>query len=335
MDLEIFKKKVEDEIRLLLTGGRSPLFGLEAMNAYHMGLADQQGNLQSSAKGKYLRPLFCLGMCGGLGGDIEKAVPAAASLEIIHRTSLIFDDIQDVGKERNGQPAVWTLWGANQAINAGLELSCHARLAAHRCIERGVLPETTIRILNVLENAVIDLCRGQYLDISFKETVNVTVEDYLRMVRGKTAALFRTACEVGAICAGADAHVQEIAKEFGNDMGIAFQIHDDGLGIWGDENQVGKTANDLQEKKRTLPVVLALQSHPQGMRNWLKAPEITSVDAATIKRWMTNVGILGEVTNIEDQYIQAAGKLLAALSLQPEWTGQFEQLISFLTERKL
>jgi geranylgeranyl diphosphate synthase type I len=329
------RQKVEEEIRSILDGGRSPLFGLDTMNAYHMGFADKEGHPVSASKGKYLRPIFCLAICGGLGGDVDKALPAAASLEIVHRTSLIFDDIQDVGKERNGQPTVWTIWGENQAINAGLALSCYGRLAAQRGSQRGIPAETVLRILNVLENAVKDLCWGQYFDLSSMETLNVGVEDYLRMVRGKTAALFRAACEAGAICAGADSSTQETAREFGNAMGIAFQMHDDYLGIWGDENEVGKTANDLQEKKRTLPVVLALQSHPQGMRNWLKAPEITSVDAATIRRWMTNVGIRDSVRNMRSKYIDAAGRLVAALSLQKEWNGQFDQLLSFLAGRKV
>lgn len=335
VDLESFRAAVENEIKSCLIGGGSPVFGLEAMNAYHMGLADQQGNLQSSSKGKYLRPLFCLAICAGLDGEPEKAVPAAASLELAHRTSLIFDDIQDAGKERNGQPTVWTVWGVNQAINAGLALSCHARLAVHRGLQRGIPPETALRISSVLENAVINLCQGQFLDISFGDTVNVTVEDYLRMVRGKTGALFGAACEVGALCAGVDSPIQERAREFGNAMGIAFQMHDDYLGIWGDENTVGKTANDLTEKKRSLPVVLALQKHPQRMGRWLQLKKISPDLAGTIKFWMENRGIKDDVVNMRSQYIDAAGKLVAALSLQKEAVDQFEQLISFLGERKL
>ncbi|GAH51757.1 unnamed protein product, partial [marine sediment metagenome] len=116
--LDGYRAKVEDELRLLVQKGSTPLLGLNTMNAYHMGFCDRDGNPSDSSKGKYLRPLFCIAMCAGLGGDPEQAIPAAAALELVHRTSLIFDDIQDKGQERNNQPTVWAIWGANQTINA-------------------------------------------------------------------------------------------------------------------------------------------------------------------------------------------------------------------------
>ncbi|GAH42784.1 unnamed protein product, partial [marine sediment metagenome] len=178
--------KVEDELRLIVQKGSTPLLGLDTMSAYHMGFCDRDGKPASSSKGKYLRPLFCIAMCAGLGGDPEQAIPAAAALELVHRTSLIFDDIQDKGQERNNQPTVWAIWGADQAINAGLALSSHARLALHRLTLRNVPAEKVLGISSVLENAVIDLCHGQYMDISFVDAPTVSVKDYLRMVRGKT-----------------------------------------------------------------------------------------------------------------------------------------------------
>ncbi|GAJ01988.1 unnamed protein product, partial [marine sediment metagenome] len=156
--LDGFRSRVEEELREILVKGSTPLLGLNTMNAYHMGFCDREGNPSNSSKGKYLRPLFCLSMCAGLGGDPEQAIPAAAALELTHRTSLIFDDIQDKGKERNNQPTVWATWGADQAINAGLALSCHARLALHRLTIRNVPSEKVLGIQSVLENAVIDLC---------------------------------------------------------------------------------------------------------------------------------------------------------------------------------
>jgi len=102
-------------------------------------------------------------------------------------------------------------------------------------------------------------CRGQSMDISFVDGRSLGVPEYMDMVRGKTATLFGAACEVAAIIAWCDDRTVQLARDFGLNMGIAFQIHDDYLGIWGDEDEVGKTANDLAEKKRTLPVVLALE----------------------------------------------------------------------------
>ena len=347
--LQEYRPKVEDELRLIVQKGSTPLLDLNTMYSYHMGLCDRDGKTLSSTKGKYLRPLFCIAMCAGLGGDPEQAIPAAAALELAHRTTLIFDDIQDEGQERNNQPTVWSIWGTDQAINAGLILSSYARLALHRLTLRNVPAAKVLRISSVLENAVIDLCHGQYMDISFVDAPTVSVRDYLRMVRGKTGALFGASCSVGAILATpclkefpVFGPIMRNALEFGLNMGVAFQIHDDYLGIWGDEATVGKTANDIQEKKRSLPVVLALELFPdklvtsnRTMRNWLNCEFIMEKDAADIRAWLESVGIPEKVKRVERSYIRKARSNLGSLAIQPEWLTLFEEMLAFLSERKL
>lgn len=354
--LDGYRAEVEDELRLLVTKGSTPLLDLNTMYAYHMGFCDRDGKLTSGSKGKYLRPLFCVAMCAGLGGDPEQSIPAAAALELVHRTSLIFDDIQDKGTERNNQPTVWTIWGAEQAINAGLALSCLARLSVHRLSLRDVPVEKVLGISSVLENAVIDLCHGQFMDISFVDSLTVRVKDYLQMVSGKTGALFATACVVGAMLASPDQKeikappgapegkkfrymrfdpVLGQAWEFGLNLGVAFQIHDDYLGIWGEEASVGKTANDLLEKKRSLPVVLALEQFPEPMGDILKNRTMTPLQANLIKSSMEQNRIPEQVKKIEARYIRKARKNLKKLSLSEEWAGHFEEVFSFLSEREL
>ncbi len=336
--------------------GSTPHFDLNTMNAYHMGFCDRDGKPSSSSKGKYLRPLSCIAMCAGLGGDPEQAIPAATALELTHRTTLIFDDIQDKGKERNNQPTVWAIWGADQAINAGLALSSYARLALNRLTLNDVPSGIVLGISSVLEGAVIDVCHGQFLDISFVDSLTVSVKDYLRMVRGKTGALFAASCVVGAMLASPDQEEvkappgikegqkfrylrtnskQSHAWEFGLNMGVAFQIHDDYLGIWGDEASVGKTANDILEKKRSLPVVLALQKFPEAMGDILEHRAITPFEADLIKSSMEQNHIPEQVKKIEERYIRKARKNLEELSLSEEWAGYFEEMISFLSERKV
>jgi len=361
--LEEYRPKVADELRLIVQKGSTPLLGLNTMSAYHMGFCDRDGNPSSSSKGKYLRPLFCIAMCAGLGGDPEQAIPAAAALELVHRTSLIFDDIQDKGQERNNQPTVRSVWGDNQAINAGLVLSSLARLALHRLTLRNVPDVKVLGIQSVLENAVIDLCHGQYMDISFVDAPMVSVKDYIRMVRGKTGALFATSCVVGAMLATSEPEdieappgvpegtkfrymrsdpVLNAAWEFGLNMGVAFQIHDDYLGVWGDEAMVGKTANDIQEKKRSLPVVLALEQFPdervspnRTMRNWFNNPFISKEDADGIRAWMEEKGIPKQVKRVEARYLKKARGNLVSLAIQSEWHALFEEVLSFLSERQI
>jgi len=361
--LDGYRAKVEDELRLVVQKGSTPLFDLNTINCYHMGFCDRDGKPTSGSKGKYLRPLFCIAMCAGLGGDPEQAIPAAAALELAHRTTLIFDDIQDKGQERNNQPTVWAIWGADQAINAGLALSSLARLSVHRLSLRNVPVAKVLGIQSVLENAVIELCHGQYLDVSFVDAPTVSVKDYLRMVTGKTAALFAASCVAGAMLASSPSEevkappgtpegqqfrymrfdpVLGRAWEFGLNMGLAFQIHDDYLGIWGDEATVGKTVNDIQEKKRSLPVVLALQLYPdeevaphRTMRNWLNADFISKKAADGIRTWMEEKGIPEQVKEYERRYISNARKNLQGLSLGQEWLDHFEEALSFLAERQI
>ena len=354
--LEEYRPKVADELRLIVQKGSAPLLGLDTMSAYHMGFGDRDGNPVSSSKGKYLRPLFCIAMCAGLGGDPEQAIPAAAALELTHRTTLIFDDIQDKGQERNNQPTVCSVWGADQAINAGLVLSSQARLALHRLTLRNVPAAKVLGISSVLENAVIDLCHGQFMDISFVEAPTVSVKDYLQMVRGKTGALFAVSCVVGAMLATSDREevlappgipegkkfrymrfdpVLGNAWEFGLNMGVAFQIHDDYLGVWGDEAMVGKTANDLVEKKRALPFIFALQLDPKTSKNWLGFRHPNQEYARVFREWMEEHGIPEKVKRVEARYLKKARANLDSLVIKSEWHDQFEEVISFLSERKL
>lgn len=336
------RSEVEQELREILVKGSTPLFGLTSMYLYHMGFCDREGNLVELPTGKYLRPLLCLAMCSALGGDPQKAIPAAASLEIGHRTSLIFDDIQDKGQVRNGRPTVWSIWGAEQAINAGLALWTHGRLALHRLKDHGVHDSTILRSWRILETATIDLCGGQWRDLHFVDTGRVSVQDYVEMVQGKTSTLFGAACEFGALLASRDDETLRIARDFGMKMGLAFQIQDDYLGIWGDEEQVGKTANDLMEKKWTLPVVLAVEQFPdkqvtarRTLRDWLKADFISKQVVAEIKTWLEQKGIPEQVREMEKEHLLAATQLLDQLELSTEWADRMHSLLDRAVNRIL
>lgn len=339
IDLASLRDQVEAEIRARIMPQTYPLTGLDTMNGYHLGFCDREGNPAAGSKGKYLRPLFCLAVCAGLGGDIQKALPAAASLELIHRTTLVFDDMQDKGEQRNGRPAMWTIWGTNQAINAGLALSCHARLTAQGCYNSGLSAQITLRILNVLENAVMDLCWGQYYDLSFQERYDIKTEDYMRMIEGKTGTLFGAACEVGALCASLEplSFYQEEriekARDFGLVLGKAFQIWDDYLGIWGNESIVGKTANDLVEKKRSFPIVRAMEVLPELASSYLRREDVTPEDAHTFRLIMEQHGIKEETKLQAHNLILESRKLLEQLNLSQYWEDQIGQFLNMVINR--
>lgn len=349
-----FRPLIEDELRKLVVKGRPPLLDLETMLTYHLGFTDQHGKKEDAATGKYMRSLFCMAICAGLGGNPQRVLPAAACLELAHRTTLIFDDIQDKGEERNNRPTVWTIWGVNQAINAGFALSSYSHLALLGLRRQGVPNTVILEVWKVLENTVLGLCQGQHSDISFMDRCDITLDDYLEMVRGKTALLFASSCEIGAMLAAVshrykgspvaphdeewfryigDRPVASLAAGFGMNMGIAFQIHDDYLGVWGNEAMVGKTANDIIEKKRALPMVLALQEYPEPVKAFLERKNISDLEANLMRDSMERNGIMERVKELEMQYTNAAWDDLEALQLEDQWNEEISGLLRLVTDR--
>ncbi|HEX5416388.1 MAG TPA: polyprenyl synthetase family protein [Chloroflexota bacterium] len=225
---------------------------------YHLGWLDERFQPTAARSGKRLRPTFCLLSCEAAGADYRRALPAAAALELLHNFSLIHDDVEDRGTERWGRPTVMARWGDALAINAGdamLILSGLALLDG----DVSVGPRETLRMLRVLNETCLRLTEGQHLDISRERDLAMTPEQYQEIIVRKTAALLGCSCQLGALAAGAEEKRAAAFREFGTQIGIAFQIQDDILGIWGDPAITGKpAAADVRGHKITLPVIAAL-----------------------------------------------------------------------------
>jgi geranylgeranyl diphosphate synthase type I len=256
-----FLPAIEAEMRAVLNlkdgNGRSePFYG---MIHYHMGWADEALRRVDHNGGKRIRPLLCLLTCAAAGGEWQLAVPAAAAIEILHNFSLVHDDIQDDSPTRRGQPTVWSLWGRPQAINTGDAMFALAHLAMARLADLGVPPGIVIRALRRFDETCVALTLGQYTDMSFESRDRVSADEYVGMITDKTAALLALSTELGALIAGADDEQIENFQKFGLNLGLAFQVQDDILGIWGDEKVTGKSAaTDITTRKKTLPVLYAL-----------------------------------------------------------------------------
>jgi geranylgeranyl diphosphate synthase type I len=191
---------------------------------------------------------------------MEQSLPAAAGLEILHNFSLIHDDIEDNSATRRGRPTVWKLWGPPQAINAGDGMFALAHLAFARLPERGVPVELAFAALKTFDQTCLALTHGQHLDMCFEQRLDVTVDDYMTMITGKTATLIGTSTYLGARLAGADAYTADEYRDFGLHLGLTFQVRDDILGIWGATGVTGKsTSTDIETRKKTLPVVFGLE----------------------------------------------------------------------------
>ena len=215
--------------------------------------------------GKRIRPTLCLLACAAAGGDPQQAVPAAAGLELLHNFSLIHDDIEDNSATRRHRATAWVVFGMPLALNAGDAMFSLAHNAFHRLPGRGVPDAHVLGALRGFDETCILLTEGQFLDMAFETRLAVTVHEYFAMIHGKTAALLGAAPQIGALLAGAGPEIGGIYRRFGRALGMAFQLQDDVLGIWGDEVVTGKSAaSDILSKKKSLPVIYAMADERVG-----------------------------------------------------------------------
>ena len=261
-----FRDDIETEIKSLVLEEGFPLY---RMMGYHMGWLDEYGEAAEGESGKRIRPTLSLLACEALGGDVKAVLPAAAAVELVHNFSLIHDDIQDGNSERHNRPTVWWVWGPAQAINAGDGMHALARLALLRQTGEGMSPERTLKAVGLLDQACLRLCEGQYLDLTYQERVDISQDAYFKMVEGKTAALISCAAELGAVMSSAEEPVERAIAQFGAKLGTAFQIRDDILDLWGQQDTGKPLAGDILNKKKSLPIVYAIENASGAERRTL------------------------------------------------------------------
>lgn len=373
------RRAVDDELRACVGDRPSPFYDLIR---YHLGWVDERGEPVCQPGGKMLRPVLCLLSCQAVGGDYARALPAAAAIEMVHDFSLIHDDIQDQSPKRRHRPTIWWLWGQAQAITAGDGLHVMSNLAHLRLLERGVEPDRVLTTLKVLDKACLDLCEGQYLDLSFEAQTSIGLEDYLAMVGKKTAALFAASTRIGAMLGAKDDLISsplsvggegvievvdgqgviEAMGRFGEELGMAFQIQDDILGIWGVEEATGKPSlDDIRVRKKSLPVVHAMATSQGRDRERLleaysvgeafkRAPRLTDTMVASVSALapaLTDEVVASVVSVLEaagsrdycqglaKSYWDRASSRLLNLSLEPEAARALAGLARELVERQV
>lgn len=211
------------------------------------------------AGGKKFRPALTLLSCQAVGGKPEKALKAAAAIELTHTFSLIHDDIMDNDDTRRGKPAVHKVWGEPLAILAGDSLFAKSFELLSQSAEDNIAYERVVDALQVLTNSCINICEGQALDMAFEDTFNVTKDEYMNMIYKKTGDLITASTTIGAIMGGASSNEIQALRTYGKQIGLAFQIQDDYIDLTGDESIGKPVGSDLVEGKKTLIVVYALE----------------------------------------------------------------------------
>jgi geranylgeranyl diphosphate synthase type I len=290
-DLQAMIADTEAEILQVVDAVDGPATrGLYDMVRYHLGLDGPTG-----LSGKRLRPLLGLLAYASIAGDHRRALPGAAAVELGHNFSLVHDDIEDRDVERRHRAALWTVYGVGQAINAGDTLFVLSRLALHRLTDLGFSDRKVLRLMRLYDDTCLALCEGQYLDIHASDSgTGMSVDGYYDMIGRKTAALIAASVEAGALLATDDQAVVDAYRAFGWALGLAFQVNDDVLGIWGQEQVTGKEPSDLAKRKQTLPVLYALEhASPEDRRRLLELygrPEPTADEVAEARSILERSG---------------------------------------------
>ena len=253
IDLAALIADTEAEIVRLVADRDPSTHGLYEMVRYHLAL-DGSG----ASGGKRIRPLLGLLAYHSIAGEHRRALPGAAAVELGHNFSLVHDDIEDGDRERRHRPTLWAIHGVPQAINTGDTLFSLSRIALHRLTDLGFPDAKVLRLMRLFDETCLALCEGQYLDIAMSASNDLmNVDLYFDMIGRKTAALIAASIEAGAILATDDEAVIARYRGFGWALGLAFQLNDDLLGIWGPEQATGKEPSDVAHRKKTLPVIYA------------------------------------------------------------------------------
>ncbi len=317
---------IEDALRAAIGTGATEL---ECLARYVMGWEDTSGR-PATTGGKRMRPALCLLGAEVTGGHRVDALPGAVAVELVHNFSLVHDEIQDKDLERHHRPTAWALIGDAQAINVGNFL--YTRAVAALAGGPGH-PERRLAALVVLNRAIGRMLEGQWQDISFEQRDDVTVDEYLEMVAGKTGALLGAPLEIGALLAGAEPSMAAHLGRWGEQVGLAFQAHDDYLGTWGDPNTTGKSAtNDIARRKKTLPVIHSL-ANADAAQIIHRAFATDQPDVRTVIGALELAGAEEICREEARRHADAAANLLAAMDMSDETRRELAIVADFIVTR--
>lgn len=300
---------------------------------YQMGWLDERGRPASGSAGKAVRPALLLASAEALGGPVEVAVPAATAVELLHNCTLLQDDVMDEDVTRRHRPTAWTLFGKSEAVLAGDALLAQAFAVLAASGHPQAAPAA-----RELARTTHELIEGQAMDIGFERTPTVTLDEVLRMSGAKTASLLGCACGMGGRWFGADERVCAALTRFGRQLGMAYQLRDDLLGIWGDPQATGKAVlADLGRRKKSLPVVAALTAKNPAARAlrrlYDRSDQLTAAEAADAAELVEQAGGRTWAEQAAGEAMAAAERELTLLARSGMTTARLAALGRFLVGR--
>ena len=284
--------------------------------------------------GKRLRPVLVLMACEAVGGDINRAITPAIGLEMFHNFTLLHDDVMDKADIRRGKPTVHVKWDDNTAILSGdAMLTMATQLIAQAPAD--VMPQ----VMDLYNRTAMEIYEGQQYDVDFETRNDVTVDEYIEMIRLKTSVLLGCACKMGALIGGADEATAQLFYKVGENLGLAFQLQDDMLDVWGDEATFGKAiGGDIMNNKKTFLLINAMQratgDHKVELSLWLstpnasravKVPAVTAIYDALNLRDLS----LDAINRYNDEALEALSKI----AISDEARSEFANFITRLVKR--
>lgn len=299
---------------------------------YHLGWVDADGRPTTSG-GKAVRPALALLSARAAGAPVEVGVPGAVAVELVHNFSLLHDDLMDGDVQRRHRATVWAVWGASTAILVG-----DAMLALAYQVLADAPGGQAVAASALLGTATQGLIAGQIEDLAFEQRPAVSVAECVAMAAGKTGALLGCSAAIGAVLAGAPQPTVTALRRYGEHLGLAFQLVDDLLGIWGDPAATGKpVGSDLRARKKSLPIAYALESGGSvaaELAGWLAGPESDSED--DVRRAANLVETAGGRAWARDEAgrrLDAAAAALVEVDLDPTAADELIALGRFVVSR--
>ena len=284
--------------------------------------------------GKRMRPILTLLGAEAFGVDKAKALNAALAIEVFHNFSLIHDDIMDDAPLRRGQETVHEKWNNNIAILSGDVLL----VKAYQLIAKND-PQSLPEILAIFNRTAVEVCEGQQMDMDFESRDNVSIEEYIEMIRLKTSVLLGCALETGAIVAGASNNDAKLIYEFGQQIGIAFQIQDDILDLYADPEKFGKqVGGDVISNKKTLLLLKAFEIANETQTaelNALVAEQDLVLKVKAVRALFDDLGVREICKGIMIDHYNKAKLAMNQLSITDESKKPLLELAAYLMEREV